>query len=768
MIAYSLTVSNRKPLEGEAGLLNGKDQMVRFHRGILKIAVLTLLLAGSVRAHTEDVAPANIQVVEYDAASEVFRLDGGKVTYVFGINQLGELQSIYWGPQVAVSDSFSRPRPVSRAFEISDTPQEYAGWGGGLLSEPALKITFPDGNRDLVLHYVSHSIAGNKLTVRMRDISRAVDVALYYSIDPQTGVVSRSAEIANHTSRPITVVQAEAATWNLPRSTGYILRYLSGRWGGEFQIQNRAIQPGPTVLESRRGMTGNQFSPWFAIAQNAAVTEEHGRVWFGALAWSGSWRITIEQDPVQQVRITGGFNPFDFSYLLDPGETLSTPVFYGGFTDGGYGEASHLLHQYELAKVLPQAPHPRVRPVLYNSWEATAFNVDEAGQEKLADEAASIGVERFVLDDGWFGERKNDRAGLGDWYVNPKKFPNGLKPLIDHVHKLGMDFGLWVEPEMVNPDSNLYRKHPDWVINFAGRPRSEGRNELVLNLARPEVRAYILDTLDRLLSENDIAFLKWDANRNWSEPGWPEVKPDEEQRIYVNYVQNLYSILHQLRERHPHLEIESCSGGGGRVDLGIMHYVDEFWTSDNTDPYDRLAIQNGFSYAYTSAVMMAWVTDSPNWFSGRSTSLSYRFLSAMQGSLGIGGNLNKWTPADFALAKRMITSYKSIRETVQHGTLYRLIPPTGSNEFSATEYVAPDGNSAVVFSSLHSEHLGYPVPVLFPLGLDPRATYRIRSIYGALLDDPPKQASGAYWMGRGIQIRLGGDFDAAAFKFERQ
>ena len=725
------------------------------------VATLILVCVGAMARS------AGAQAITYDAGNHVFRMHGGGVSYVMGVNTSGELQSIYWGPQVAASDPFPRARPVGRAFEITDTPQDYAGWGGGVLTEPALKVTFPDGNRDLVLHYVSHAIDGDSLTVNMHDISRAIDVKLIYKIDERTGILARSAEITNNTQGPVTVVQAESGTWNLPASTDYMLRYLAGRWGGEFQVQNRAIQPGATVLESRRGMTGHQFSPWFAVAQNGAVTEEHGRVWFGALAWSGSWRITVEQDPVQQVRITGGFNPFDFSYVLSAGGKLTTPVFYGGFTDGGYGEASHLLHEFELSSILPQAPKPRVRPVLYNSWEATEFNVNEEGQEKLADEAASIGVERFVMDDGWFGERKDDHAGLGDWTVNPQKFPHGLKGLIDHVHGLGMDFGLWVEPEMVNPDSDLYRKHPDWVINFAGRPRTESRNQLVLNLARPEVREYVLGFLDRLLNENDIAFLKWDANRNWAEPGWPEVKPEEQQRLYVDYVQGLYSILAELRKRHPKLEIESCSGGGGRVDLGILRYVDEVWTSDNTDPFDRLRIQDGFSYAYTPAIMMAWVTDSPNWYNGRSTSLAYRFLSSMQGSLGIGADLKKWTPADFALAKQMVASYKAMRETVQHGRLYRLVSPAGENEFSATEYVAEDARSAVVFASLHSQQMRYPMPTLFPQGLDAKGEYRVRSVYGKMQAGAPEQATGAYWMGHGMDVALTGDFDAASFVLEK-
>ncbi len=275
-----------------------------------------------------------------------------------------------------------------------------------------------------------------------------------------------------------------------------------------------------------------------------------------------------------------------------------------------------------------------MRPVIYNSWEATGFEVNEAGQEALAERAASIGVERFVMDDGWFGERKNDTAGLGDWEVNSAKFPHGLSPLIGKVHSLGMDFGLWVEPEMINRDSELYRKHPDWVLGFPGRPQTEARHQLVLNLARPDVRAYVYEFLDKLLSTYDIAFLKWDYNRNWSEPGWPAAAPEDQKKVYVDYVRNLYGILADLRAKHPKVEIESCSGGGARVDLGIIQYTDEVWPSDNTDPFDRLSIQNGFTYAYAPRLMMAWVTDSPNWVNRRSTSLEYRFLSSMQGGTG--------------------------------------------------------------------------------------------------------------------------------------
>jgi len=392
--------------------------------------------------------------------------------------------------------------------------------------------------------------------------------------------------------------------------------------------------------------------------------------------------------------------------------------------------------------------------------------LDEPALKIMYADGNRIGVKRFVRDDGWFGQRKNDRAGLGDWYVNLQKFPHGLESLIAKVHSLEMDFGLWVEPEMVNPDSDLYRRHPDWVINFRSRPRTEERNQLVLNLARPEVREYVYSVANRLLSENQIAFLKWDLNRPWAEPGRPEVASDEEKEIYVIYTCNYYSILAELRQKHPGVEIESCSGGG-RVDLGVLHCVDEVWTSDNTDPFDRLSIQDGFADAYTPGVMMAWMTDSPNWVNHRGTSLPYRFLSSMEGSLGIGANLNKWTSEDFTTAKEMIVAYKPIRGVVQHGLLYRLISPQSNGELATTESVAPERSLAVVFEFLHSQQMRYPAPMVFPEGLNQSATYTVRPLYGHLTGNASAKASGAFWMGRGINADLQSDYDAAAFVFER-
>jgi alpha-galactosidase len=715
-------------------------------------------------------AQSNESSIRFDKETHVFRIDAAAMSYVLGINEKKQVQTLYWGKRLSMADTFAAPHsdPGSSSFDpsINTTRQEFVAWGGGLYVEPDLKVTFPDGNRDLVLQYASHTIDGARLTLLLKDISREVYVELQYEADGTTGILRRSAQVQNRTTSPLTIEQVASGTWNLPRGTNYRLRYLTGRWAGEWNLHVQWIQPGKTILESRRGSTGDQNNPWFAIDRNGSNDQDSGDVWFGALGWSGSWQMSIEQDQLQQVRVTGGPNSFDFGYRLAPGEHMQTPYFYAGYSHDGIGGASRLLHRFELSSILPHAPNPKLRPVLYNSWEATEFKVDVAGQEVLAEKAASIGVERFVVDDGWFGQRATDRAGLGDWYVNPVKFPHGLKPLIDKVHSLGMDFGLWVEPEMVNPDSDLYRKHPDWVLNFTGRPRSEGRNQLMLNLARPDVREYVYQFLDKLLNENDIAFLKWDYNRNWSEPGWPAVAPEDQKKVYITYMQNLYSILEELRAKHPAVEIESCSGGGSRVDLGIMRYTDEVWPSDNTDAFDRLLMQDGFTYAYAPGVMMAWVTDSPTWVNQRTLSLEYRFLSSMQGSLGIGGNLNNWKPEDFATAKRMVAQYKQVREIVQRGSLYRLISPQNGSEQSVTETVSEDQHRAITFAFLHSSQMLYPFPRIYLRGLKPDAVYRIAALDGKLSSDTPVVASGTFWMQRGVDVDLRGDFRAAAFTLE--
>ena len=730
-------------------------------------ALLPLLLGAAAAIAGLDPRPA----VRYLPEPKLFVLETARTSYVLGVNEQNEVQLAYWGARLS-RDADLEPARAAYWWSFESTaglaPIEYPGWGGLRFAEPCLKATFADGVRDLVLKYVSHEVQADRLVLHLKDVGYDLQVDLSYRVFPKQDVIAKQATIRNGTKGAVVLEDAAAGAWHLPyrlpNDRRWRLTHLAGRWANETQLVREPIEPGKKVIESRRGNTSHQANPFFAIDEGGTADEEHGRVWFGALAWSGNWKITVERTPEGLVRVVGGWNDFDFGYRLAPGADVTTPLFYGGFTKDGFGEASRLLHRLEVEEILPDRAARKLRPVLYNSWEATEFKVDEPGQKALAEKAAKLGVERFVMDDGWFGARNHDRAGLGDWTVNRTKFPNGLGPLIDHVKSLGMDFGLWVEPEMVNPDSDLYRAHPDWVLHFPGRPRSESRNQLVLNLARKDVQEYLFAALDKLLAENDIRFFKWDMNRHFAEPGWPAVAPDEQKKVWVDYPRAVYALMDRLKAKHPGVEIESCSGGGGRVDLGILERVEEVWTSDNTEAFDRLRIQEGFTTAYTPKVMMAWVTDVPN-MNGRVTPLRYRFLVAMQGSLGIGGNLNHWSEKDDETAKEMVAYYKQVRATVQEGDLHRLVSPT-DEDAAVNEYVSRDGKQAVVFACRHSQQYMRALPTVRLRGLEPEAVYRVHRIDDRLVDRA-ETLSGAALMERGLTFNLRGDFDATSVRLER-
>lgn len=736
-------------------------------------------------------------------------LEGNQTAYVLAVRNDKLVEHLYWGPKLPLDTDYPQAdRNPSFAFENPQglIPLEYPAWGGLRFSEPCLKVEFSNGCRDTRLVFEEAAIlprdeAGQPhLVIRLADTAYPLRVELHYRLYEALDIVERWAVVSNVATAEsagsagtalepgvIRLEQVFSACWHLPAGTPYCLTHLAGRWGGETQLRHDLLSEGKKVLESRRGATSHQANPWSALTPAGAAVgidlaaagtpvppwpelgrptgEEDGAVWYGALAWSGNWKIVVETTPYAQTQVLTGINDFDTVITLMPGEKFTTPACVAGYTEGGFGSMSRTLHRYQLRHVLPPASARQLRPVLYNSWEATHFAVNEQQQMKLADKAAQLGVELFVVDDGWFGRRQNDRAGLGDWYVNPEKFPRGLGPLIDHVHRLGMKFGLWVEPEMVNPDSDLYRQHPDWVLHFPARPRTESRYQLVLNLARPDVRQFILDFMDRLLSENPIDFIKWDMNRHLSEPGWPDEPPEHQREIWIRYGEGLYQVWDELRARHPKVLWESCSGGGGRVDLGILRRADQVWTSDNTDPFDRLFIQEGYSYAYSPKAMVSWVTDSPHWGNQRASSLRYRFHVAMSGTLGIGANLNHWSPAEMEEARALVAQYKAIRHLVQEGNLYRLISPR-AGELAALQYVNEDAKEAVLFVYLHSRKRLWPVPPIHLRGLSPERVYSLETEEGRL--QGPRRISGRALMACGLSLNLQGDFDSVMVRLKAE
>jgi alpha-galactosidase len=613
---------------------------------------------------------------------------------------------LHWGAPLSLRQVEALPGtyPLGRTDSFTGwrIPEELAVDGGARYDAPGLQVRFADGTRALEWAYVGHEISederGASLTLRMRDRHYPLAITLHYRVHHDSDVIERDltldhlgsagdeaeADTGTGESGPIEVLRADSAGWALPERADYRLSHVIGKWSAEMQLRRDAVAWGETVLTSRRGITSHNANPWVMLDAGDA-DEDHGQVWSAALAWSGTWRITVQRGTDNRVRLTGGFGHDGVSWRLSPGERLSTPVFAGLYTADGFGAASRNWHAYTLDHVLP---HPReLRPVLYNSWEATGFAVDEAGQRKLAAQAAALGVELFVMDDGWFGTRSSDTAGLGDWQPTPERFPDGLGPLVEEVHRLGMAFGLWVEPEMVNPDSELYRRHPEWVLHFENRERTELRSQLVLNFARPDVAEWAHGWLDRLVGEHGIDFLKWDMNRTFSEAGWPEHGTDgAADRLWIDHTRNVYAIIDKLRADHPWLRIEGCSGGGGRVDLGMMARTDQVWPSDNTDALDRLTIQHGFTQLYPARVMAAWVTDAPNLGTGRSIPLRFRCHAAMSGVMGLGGTLTEWSDLELAEVAREVARYKEIRATVQLGTRYRLSDPSDPSGLTAVQY----------------------------------------------------------------------------------
>lgn len=695
--------------------------------------------------------------VTYDDRTKTWLLRTPASAYGLGAGGSGSLiRHLHWGAPIDHADlnvlaGRSADPSIARMAWARDEPAEYVAWGGLRYDEPTIKVDFADGTRGIEWRYHAHQITdedgSTALVIEMRDRAYPLAVELWYRLFDDADVIERWARVRHLEpgGQPIIVRQAHSANWCLPPGERWRLRYLQGGHVAETQLTETVLTPGKLILESRRGTTSHQANPWFALDQPGCGAEEHGEVWSGALAWSGSWKLVFETTQAGRLHVSGGYNEFDTPLTLAPGTDLVLPVFAGVYGNEGMGGISRAWHAYQLGHVLtrrsrrggsPSFPapslagardgapgRPALRPVLYNSWEATTFSVDEEGQSELAEIAADMGAELFVVDDGWFTGRTHDAAGLGDWTVDPAKFPRGLDPLIKRVRSLGMRFGLWIEPEMVNLESELYRAHPDWVFHFPNRDRSERRHQLVLNLGRPDVADWVHSTVDRLVTEHEISFLKWDMNRHFSEPGWPEQLGHNPERAWIDHTRHLYEILDHLRDDHPDLEIESCSGGGGRIDLGILSRAEQVWTSDNTDASDRLAIQDGFTHAYAPATMMCWVTDSPNPFTGRTLPLSFRFHVAMAGSLGLGGDLRSWSAEERDEARQLVAAYKTIRPLVQRGRLYRLASPR-NGPFAASEYLAGDRSELAVLTWWRPRPFNaYPTQLRL-VGLDPSSCYR--------------------------------------------
>ncbi len=646
--------------------------------------------------------------------------------------QVGEdlrVATVYFGTKLKdtseyklVHQMYRRGDDYSGILNAAYTPA-----GSRNLVEPAIEVTHANGNTSLDLQYVSHSIdktdANVSVTsVQLRDPAYALEVTLFFKVFYREDVVEQWAVIRNKEKGSITMQKFASA--NLYLTAGnYWLKQFHGDWAKEMQPEETQLTHGIKVLDSKLGTRAHLYQPpAFIVSLDKPATEDEGKVLLGQLEWSGNFKIDLEVDPLNNLRLIAGINPFASEYVLKPNQQFETPAFVFTFSDKGIGEASRRLHRWARNYKLYDGNGSRM--TLLNNWESTFFNFNETVLADLIKDTKKLGVDVFLLDDGWFGNkypRNDDKAGLGDWQENVQKLPHGIGYLVKEAQNNGVKFGIWVEPEMVNPKSELYFKHPEWVIKQPNREEHLFRNQLVLDLSNPKVQDFVFGILDNLFTKNpDLAFIKWDCNAVIYNAYSSFL--NKQSQLYVDYVKGLYKVLDRVRAKYRKVQMMLCSGGGGRVDYGALKYFNEFWLSDNTDPFERIFIQYEYSYFYPAISHSNHVTD---W--GKQP-LKYRTDVAMMGKLGFDIVVNKLPPQDLKFAQQAVKTYDSIKNVIWHGDLFRLADPH-ENPFASVIYVNEAQDRAVMFNYLTGNRYGNGT--LSPIklkGLNADKKYTVREI----------------------------------------
>lgn len=692
----------------------------------------------------------------YNEQERSFTLSNGSISYVMQLFLENYLGHIYFGRALKhfnIKRAFYQteregaPNPDkhadARIFSLDILPQEYPIYGSGDYRIPALEATLSNGTSTLDLRYKSHEIfAGKKplanlpasfaddkdadtLEITMVEVGGELEVILSYTIFNDLDVIARSARIKNIGQANVYLRKAASFSLDFP-SADYDRVSLYGKHAFERNIERVPLGHGIAIDSSTRGATSHQHQNFIALCEHNA-DEFHGKVYAAGLVWSGNFEAATEVSSFGNTRMLMGINSFDFKWELKPSDSFTTPEAILVFSQDGFNGMSQNFHAFVQKHLVRSEFRDTLRPVLVNSWEAAYLNFTEDSIVDFAKDAVKLGAELIVLDDGWFGKRDNDNCSLGDWVIlNEKKLPNGINGLADRIHALGCKFGLWVEPEMISPDSELFRKHPDWALGVPNHVRSQQRNQYVLDLSRQEVRDYIVDSICKVLGSADIDYVKWDMNRNLTEIGSIAFPASQQHEIATRFVLGVYDIMDRITKAFPHTLFESCAGGGRRFDLGIIYYMPQTWTSDNTDEVCRQRIQYGTSLVFPPITMGCHVSACPNHQVGRVTPMLSRFICAMSGNFGYEMSLGKLSPEEQEEVKEHIALYKALRPTIQQGKFYRLMSPfEGTKNETAWQFVAKDG-SEVIFMYFKNESL--PQSNLRQVrltGLDSNAKYQV-------------------------------------------
>ena len=680
---------------------------------------------------------------------ETILVTTGKTDLVLKVDTTGRLCQSYFGTSWSDAEGIEALQPGKDAYQPYDLKN---------FSEPAFRMVHADGNTSSLFKYVSHTQEEIKpgvtrTVVTLRDEVYPVEVKLFYETYSKENIVKAWTEISHQEKKPV-LLQDFASSLLYFSYPQYYLTEFTGKWGNEVNMTEERLAPGRKILDTRLGARAAMLtSPFFILSLNGPARENEGEVLLGTLNWTGNFRFTFDIDNNHDLRVVSGINPYASEYRLQPQEVFRTPEFVFAYSDCGTGAASRSFHNWARDYQLKEGRGPRL--TLLNNWEATGFNFDEQKLSHFMQEAATLGVDMFLLDDGWFGNkypRSGDKSGLGDWEATKEKLPHGVAGLVSAADSAGVKFGIWVEPEMVNPQSELYEKHPEWVIHYPNREPYYYRNQLALDLCNPEVQDYVFGIIDKLLSENPgLAYFKWDCNSMLTNPYSFYLK-ENQSHLFIEYVHGLYNVLDRLQAKYPHVPMMLCSGGGARCDYGALKYFTEFWASDNTDPIRRIFIQWGFSYFFPSKSIGAHVT------SWGEQSIKFRTDVAMMDKLGFDINMDRLSEPERQFCRDAVKTYNRLSPIIQEGDQYRLVSPYGSNH-AAVMYMTPDKNHGVLFAydmypRKHVERL-YPIQLN---GLDPQRKYKLVEINkmddGSLVRpfvDEGKVYTGEYLMKVGVQ-----------------
>lgn len=662
-------------------------------------------------------------IINYNENLKTFHLKTKNTSYILKMLETGHISHLYWGRKLKADNleyfvrrrcfgSFCADTDNISGFQLELIPQECPTFGATDLRSPSLEFQYEDGTSATDLRYKSHRIYEGKqrlsglpavyveseeeatsLEITLVDSLKNLEVILTYNVFEDFDAITRSLKIVNNSDEKINIERVLSANVDFTTDEFDFIQ-LSGSWGRERHILRNPLRSGSQAIESRRGASSHAQNPFMALCSKDA-NEEYGDVYGFNLVYSGNFLANVEVDMYRNARAQIGINPFDFKWLLESKEEFQAPEVVLVYSSKGLNGMSQIYHNLYRKRLCRGNYRDKVRPILINNWEATYFDFNEVKIKEIAKEASKLGMELFVLDDGWFGNRNDDKSSLGDWFVNEEKLKGGLSKLAKDINNMGLKFGLWFEPEMISPISKLYEKHPNWCIHIPGRTRSQARSQLILDLSMKEVCDYIIESISKILESSNISYVKWDMNRNMTEVGSLELTSERQRETAHRYILGLYRVMEEITSRFPNVLFESCSGGGGRFDPGMLYYMPQTWTSDDTDAIERLKIQFGTSMVYPPISMGCHVSAVPNHQANRTTPLETRGVSAMAGNFGYELDITKLSEEEKEELKEQISLYKEIRETVQFGTLYRLKSPFNSNEV-AWMMISEDKNEVVV------------------------------------------------------------------------